>query len=103
MLLHFPDIPWMYPPRHHGKSHQPKSLWSGTNRMPATQNKKSKPNYLTGAKKENQINTWGGINRKTIAVDSDHNQKLSKKETGPSAGYPRTLTETKRKTTKVAF
>ena len=31
-----PDVPWMYPPRPHGKSHQPKSLWSGTNRTPAT-------------------------------------------------------------------
>jgi len=29
------------PPRHQGKSHQPKSLWYETNRTPATQNKKS--------------------------------------------------------------
>ena len=31
-----PHITWMYPPWRHGKSHQPKSLWSGTNRTPAT-------------------------------------------------------------------
>jgi len=33
--------PNFYPPRHQGKSHQPKSLWYETNRTPATQNKKS--------------------------------------------------------------
>ena len=22
-----PHVPWVYPPRHHGKSHLPKSLW----------------------------------------------------------------------------
>jgi len=33
--------PIFYPPQHQGKSHQPKSLWSETNRTPATQNKKS--------------------------------------------------------------
>ena len=31
----------VYPPRHQGKNHQPKSLWSETNRTPAMQNKKS--------------------------------------------------------------
>ena len=35
------------------------------------QNKKSNSDYLTGAKKENQITTWGGINRKTLAVDTN--------------------------------
>ena len=29
-------VPRMYPSRHDRKSHQPKSLWSGTNRTPAT-------------------------------------------------------------------
>ena len=35
------------------------------------QNKKSNSDYLTGAKKENQIKTWGRINRKTLAVDTN--------------------------------
>ena len=65
-----PHVPWMYPPRHHGKSYQPMSLWYWTNHTPAKSNKKSNPDNRTGAEKENQINKWGGINRKTIAVDS---------------------------------
>ena len=66
----------IYPPRHQRKNHQPKSLWYGTNRTPATSNKKSNSNYLTGAKKENQIKTWGGINRKTLAVDTNKRNAL---------------------------
>ena len=31
-----PHVPWMYPPRHHGKSYQPRSIWYGTNRTPVT-------------------------------------------------------------------
>jgi len=27
-----------------------------------------------GAEQENQINTWGGINRKTLAVDTNNNK-----------------------------
>ena len=36
--------PILSPTRHQGKSHQPKSLWSETNRTPSTQNKKSDSN-----------------------------------------------------------
>jgi len=36
--------PRFYPPRHQGKTHQPKSLWYETNRTPATQNMKSPSN-----------------------------------------------------------
>ena len=60
------------------------SLWYGTNRTPATQTKKSNSDKLTRAKKKNQGNTWGGINRKTLAIDSKQN------ETAPSTWYPST-------------
>ena len=44
--------------------------------MPATSNKKSNSDYLMGAKKENQIKAWGGINRKTLAVDTNIRNKF---------------------------
>ena len=66
----------IYPPRHQRKNNQPKSLWYGTNHTPATSNKKSNSDYPTGAKKENQIKTWGGIERKTLAVDTNKRDAL---------------------------
>ena len=66
----------IYPPRHQRKNHQPKSLWYGANYTPATSNKKSNSDYLTGAKKGNQIKTWGEINRKTLAVDTNKRDAL---------------------------
>ena len=61
----------IYSPWHQRKNDQLKSLWYGTNRTPAIGNKKSNSDYLTGAKKENQIKIWGGINRKTLVVDTN--------------------------------
>ena len=66
----------IYPPWHQRKNYQHKSLWYGTNRTPAICNKKSNSDYLKGAKKENQIKTWGGINRKTLAVDTNKRDAL---------------------------
>ena len=68
----------IYPLRHQRKNHQPKSLWYGTKRTPATSNKKSNSDYLTWAKKENQIKIWEGINRKTFAVDTNKRDALLK-------------------------
>ena len=66
----------IYPPRHQRKNHQPKSLLYGTNRTPATSNKKSNSDYLTGVKRENQVKRWGGIKRKTLAVDTNKRDAL---------------------------
>ena len=68
--------PLIYPPRRQRKNNQPKSLWYGTNRTPATSNKKSNSDYLIGAKKAIQIKTWGGIKRKTLPVDTNKRKAM---------------------------
>ena len=77
------------------KSHHPESLWYGTNHTPATQNKKSNSDYLTGAKKKNQVNRWGGSNRKTQAVFPPNNKRNL-----PVHGAPSTSNRNQRKNTK---
>ena len=60
-------------------------------------NKKSNSHYLTGAMRENQITTWGEINRKTIAVDFNQNQNTLNKRKWHVCGLPLTTNRNQKK------